>query len=314
MPTPSHLCFRIRNSSAIPLRAAYLHGPFTIHVAAYPSVFNPNTKLQNPKRDGTPQFEPNLKAGSAFTARLTVPDDIRISSSDDEGAVAAGRSVTWIIEIASQILFSASASVKFELLVGRDERSLDYNFSVVGVGRGQETGQVHDRQEGRRRRGTTGQTKGVYSKSVTLAIDDTDSLWDRPALPTWDGKASDKGRRKSAEPKRAPGGKKKKIHLVILTHGLHSNVGADMLYLKESIDATAKAAREKARSRRRAASSGRGVISPRPPNSFNCSAKRRTGGHWYSGRLGRRRSRRKRFHGECGADRERHSISWEATG
>jgi hypothetical protein len=180
-----------------------------------------------------------------------VPDDIRISSSDDEAA--AGRSVTWIVEIASQILFSASASVKFELLVGRDERSLDYNFSVVGVGRGQETGQVHDRQEGRRRRGNTGQTKGVYSKSVTLVIDDTDSLWDRPALPTWDGKASDKGRRKSAEPKRAPGGKKK-IHLVILTHGLHSNVGADMLYLKESIDATAKTAREKARSRRRAAS------------------------------------------------------------
>src|SRR6202012_4380550 len=87
----------------------------------------------------------------------------------------------------------------------------------------------------------------------------TDSLWDRPALPTWErpgsaGKA-DKSRRKSWEPKRARGDKKKKIHLVILTHGLHSNVGADMLYLKESIDATAKAAREKARLRRRATAS-----------------------------------------------------------
>src|SRR3981189_3427882 len=31
----------------------------------------------------------------------------------------------------------------------------------------------------------------------------------------------------------------KNLHLVVLTHGLHSNLTADMLYLKEQIEATA---------------------------------------------------------------------------
>lgn len=40
--------------------------------------------------------------------------------------------------------------------------------------------------------------------------------------------------------------------MVVVTHGLHSNLGADMLYLKESIDATAKQARLDARARKHA--------------------------------------------------------------
>lgn len=44
---------------------------------------------------------------------------------------------------------------------------------------------------------------------------------------------------------------KKKIHLVILTHGLHSNLGADMLYLKESIDAAARNKRDCTKERHR---------------------------------------------------------------
>ncbi len=35
----------------------------------------------------------------------------------------------------------------------------------------------------------------------------------------------------------------KKVHLVILIHGLHSNLGADMLFLKESIDAGVRQAK-----------------------------------------------------------------------
>src|SRR5437667_10876666 len=42
----------------------------------------------------------------------------------------------------------------------------------------------------------------------------------------------------------------KKIHLVIITHGLHSNLGADMLFLKESIDSAARKANEDAKIRR----------------------------------------------------------------
>lgn len=183
--------------------------------------------------------------------------------------------MTWIIEIASQILFSQSASVGFEVLVGRDERSLDLGFAAVaGHGHGA-PGQVKDHQYDRQRGGA--HPKGVYSRAVQLVVEDTEALWDKPALPTTDSpfgdggeedtKASRKsmdaqskmgrksmGQRSNLEKEGAGKGKikKQKIHLVVLTHGLHSNIGADMLYLKESIDATVKQAREDARKRKAA--------------------------------------------------------------
>ena len=147
LPTPSHLHVKVKNTSAIPLRAAWVHGPYTLHVCAYSSNFNPHIKVEDPKRDGYPEYEPMLKAAGSWTTKLLVPDDIRETGADlgkkrqstqsgtteDDGA----GTVTWIIEVASQILFSSSAAVNFELLVGRDERSLDLGFAAVaGHGHG----------------------------------------------------------------------------------------------------------------------------------------------------------------------------------
>ncbi|KAF2191171.1 DUF676-domain-containing protein [Zopfia rhizophila CBS 207.26] len=255
LPSPAQLHIKIRNTSAIPLRAAYLHGPYALHVAAYPSTFNPNQKAEAPKRDGVPQFEPHLKAGGSWNAKLTVPERIR-----EVGGTTLAKnrsqepnSVTWIIEIASQIIFSQSASVSYELLVARDERSLDLGFTAVTGNNYGAPGQVQDHQQGKRAHTAShpAQLKGVYSKAVKLVVDDTTSLWNKPELPEWDH--DEASRRKSREyhhegPEEIR--KQKKIHLVVLTHGLHSNLGADMLYLKESIDAAAKQAREDRRKRR----------------------------------------------------------------
>lgn len=251
LPAPSHLHVKIKNSCAIALRAAYLHGPYTLHVSAYPSTFDPNKKVEFPKRDGVPQFEPNLKAGGTWTARLTVPEHIREAgaSSTQEGP----KQVTWIIEVASQILFSQSASVSYELLVARDEKSLDLGFTAI-TGNTQGTpGQVQDHQQGIRshRAAHPAQPKEVYSRAIKLVVDDTTSLWNTPALPKSPHDGPSRRRSKDGnEPQPELPVKQKKIHLVVLTHGLHSNLGADMLYMKESIDATVKQAREDRRRRR----------------------------------------------------------------
>ncbi|KAE9981238.1 hypothetical protein EG328_011788 [Venturia inaequalis] len=266
LPSPSHLHVRIKNTSAIALRAAYLHGPYTLHVATYPSTFNPNRKLDNPRKNGVPQFEPNLKAGGAFTAKIPIPEDIRVTGHEDvsehHDQNHNPKSMTWIIDVTSQILFSSSASVNFEVLVSRDERSLDYNLTTITPQdqAGSATGQLHDHQQGKKRntRGhRSGQPRGVHSKAVKLVVDDLESLWNKPELPRWDDSqkksriSAEFKRKKSSEQGRPRNRKKKKIHLVILTHGLHSNLGADMLYMKESIDATARQAREDAKKRRR---------------------------------------------------------------
>ena len=134
LPSPPALYVRIKNEAAIPLRAAYLHGPYNIYVATYPVTFNPNEKSKTQRRDGIPQFEPFLKPGGEWTARLAIPEDMRETAQTFAQGPRGGedrRSMTWIIEITSQIIFSLSASVSFELLVSRDEKSLDSHSPVA---------------------------------------------------------------------------------------------------------------------------------------------------------------------------------------
>jgi hypothetical protein len=183
LPTPPNLFVKIKNTSAIPLRAAWVHGPYALHVSAYPESFNPYNKTEDPEHDGSPQFEPMLKAGGSWQAKLLVPEHIRETGADlgkrrqstqspgggDDGDDKG--SVTWIIEIASQILFSNSASVNFEVLVGRDERSLDLGFAAVAGhghgGPGQTPYYATEKERARARHRGHAQSAGVYSKAVT---------------------------------------------------------------------------------------------------------------------------------------------------
>ena len=292
LPTPPNLHVKIKNTSAIPLRAAWVHGPYALHVAAYPSYFNPYSKSKDPDTDGVPQYEPMLKAGGSWQAKLLVPASIRQTGADlgktrqsiqsgASGDLDEQGSMTWIIEVQSQILFSSSASVNFEVLVGRDERSLELGFAAVaGQGHGG-PGHVHTATtDGERRRARQRghvQTAGVYSKAVRLVAEDTEVLWDKPPLPTKEdedskSRMSTDSQRRSEDKndEKTKPRKKKKIHLVVVTHGIHSNIGADMLFLKESIDATAKQARIDAKKRREAA---RKTSKDRSPSEQDGAAK-----------------------------------------
>ncbi|KAM0281764.1 hypothetical protein ACHAQH_003346 [Verticillium albo-atrum] len=291
LPSPEKLHVRIRNTSAIALRAAFVHGPYNLCVAAYPAAFNPNVKFQNPRRYGVPEFEPMVKAGGSWQCELVVPEHIRQSAgTGSHGHFGAGpnheaESASWIIEVSSQVIFSTSASVGYEVVLARDEKSLNLSSSLPVIG-GQaqvpQPGKVSDlvqhdpAKDGHR----SGPPKGVFSRAITLKVEDTATLWNTPRLPGWDNgsKILERGKmrppRKDAaaassgnnnnstsrtatpEPPHSPStgakspGKPKKVHLVVLTHGLHSNLGADMLYLKESIDATVRQAKVDAKARR----------------------------------------------------------------
>ncbi|OBT64230.1 hypothetical protein VE03_06866 [Pseudogymnoascus sp. 23342-1-I1] len=234
LPHPTHLHLRIKNTSAIALRAAFMHGPYALYVSAAPSTHRVDVASGASARlDGVPEFEPNLKAGAAWSARLKV----RGSGSEDGEA----GETSWVVEVASQVVFSASAAVRFEVLVGRDEGSVG---GEMGAGKGARA--------------------GVFSEALKVRVEDTAGLWNTPRLPEWEGEEGGEGVKrvgKVEEGKKEEGDrvngegktddrKQKKIHLVVLTHGLHSNLGADMLYMKESIDAGAKKAKEEAKLRR----------------------------------------------------------------
>ncbi|KIW32948.1 uncharacterized protein PV07_04458 [Cladophialophora immunda] len=270
LPPPTQLHVKIKNTVAAPLRAAYLHGPYTLYVACYPSTFDPYKKHEASNSEGVPDFEPQLKAGGQWNARLTVPEHVREDaqrqSIDGRWGDRGGherKSFTWIIEIASQVIFSKTASVDYEVLVGRDEKSVELGFhGVIGSGHGA-PGRLEDHQLARSQKANTPQhPKGVFSKAVRLVVDDTHSLWNTPPFPEWETEADGQARVRveqgpqhgdrrdaNAKPEKTQR-KQKKIHLVLLTHGIHSNVGADMLFMKESIDTAARQAREDAKRRR----------------------------------------------------------------
>lgn len=269
LPSPSTLHLKIKNSSAIALRAAFVHGPYTLYAATYPSTYHPDAKFTTPRTHGVPEFEPNLKAGGTFTTQLLIPEDVRESAGDGKGSGGA-RSVSWIVEVSSQVIFSNSAAVHYEILLGRDEKSLSLGFASNFPGGGGSAvptpGQVSDHQQsqGAKDGRHSAQPKGVFSKAIAVRVDDTASLWNKPRMPEWDDEeGKERGKEKNAdapvekvmEDKTGDGEghrtkRQKKVHLVVLTHGLHSNLGADMLYMKESIDASAKQAKIDARQRR----------------------------------------------------------------
>lgn len=193
-------------------------------------------------------------------------------------------SCTWIIEVSSQVIFSSSATVHFELLIGRDEKSIELGISSLAGQTAAAPGQLQDHQKRRHVKDRHGaaQPKGVFSKAVNLEVDDTESLWNKPAFPEWGDDRNDRGESdhqglegkslSMASPRsnngadgqhfleRSPNRKRKRVHLVVVTHGLHSNLGADMLYIKESIDAAAKQARLDSRNRK---AKGKSATTPR---------------------------------------------------
>ncbi|ROW13210.1 hypothetical protein VPNG_04777 [Cytospora leucostoma] len=275
LPSPECLFLRIKNSSAIALRAAFVHGPYNLSVAAYPATFNPNEKFDDALEYGVPEFEPMLKAGGTWNCQLLVPEHIRQSA----GAGSSGHfgngpehddeSVSWVVEVASQVIFSSSAVVHYDVLLARDQKSLSLSSGIPVVGNQAQVpkpGRVTDYQQsqGAKDGRHPAQSKGVFSRAIHLKVEDTARLWNTPRLPGMEQSPQQPNAAKGTDTEavqtaQAPKDsneddekpkKKKNVHLVILTHGLHSNLGADMLYLKESIDAGAKQAKIDARERR----------------------------------------------------------------
>ncbi|KAK2850580.1 hypothetical protein FQN49_005527 [Arthroderma sp. PD_2] len=278
LPTPTKLYVKIRNTSATPLRAAYLHGPYTLHVSCRPSSFDPNHKFDQCEVEGLPQFEPNLKPGGAWDAIIQVPEYVRSPTTAHAGSSGGTPAVTWIIDISSEIIFSSTASVQYELLVGRDSASAELGAPTLA--NLPPAGQLRDHaKDSKHRPKPSGKVPGVYSESVQLRVDDTVSLWNLPPFPSCEHKNEPAGVNTQEPGSGGPSDspcqseesrtkkRRKKIHFVLVTHGLHSNLGADMLYLKESIDAAAKHSRDEARKRKQQKQSKTSVKENKPCSS-----------------------------------------------
>ena len=89
------------------------------------------------------RFDPHLKAGVSFYTTLPLPAELVEDASRNNGTDVAEsdgeqqeiiydakrrKSVTWIVEVVSQVIFSANASVSFEVLLGDEENCLNTGY------------------------------------------------------------------------------------------------------------------------------------------------------------------------------------------
>lgn len=236
------------------------------------------------RREGGPVQGGSLNIKGDDSAKNDQEDTQSIEA-DGEGNGKEPKSVTWIIEIISQTIFSTKATVGFELLVGRDEKSLSHGLGFGSSAFQSLKSPLLDNSEKNGKGNDTGTdgsggestASGVFSPSIKLKVQDTADLWNLPPFPSWSEENSessfpeDKGssskeneapdpdeldereqKRERDETARRKKRVTKKVHLVIITHGLHSNTGADMLFMKEAIDDETRKAEKAYQEKRRA--------------------------------------------------------------
>ncbi|CEP24063.1 ROG1 [Cyberlindnera jadinii] len=163
------LWLKVRNTESVATRAAFLRGPYILYTDVTPGEYDKNkptfVTLDQPK------FEPNLSPSQKFICELslhTIKDKY-----------------VWTVDVVSQIIFSSTSEVAFEVLIGLNKECLNLSTDKLGS----------------------------FDPRLTVNRQDTMDLWNLPHHS-----------------------RGKPVHLVILTHGLHSNTGADLFYIKEQID------------------------------------------------------------------------------
>ncbi|ODV86618.1 hypothetical protein CANARDRAFT_27046 [[Candida] arabinofermentans NRRL YB-2248] len=171
-PTKS-LFIKIKNVEMIPLRAAYLAGPYIIYCDVRTDDYTHNKGCFITADQ--PIYDPSLSAGQSLVAELSLH--------------TMKEKHVWIVDVISQMLFSTSSEVHYEIMLGKDPSCLH--------------------------RHNMGDELGKFTTRLDVQHMKTVDLWNQPP------------------PSSIPNDP---VHLVIITHGLLSNVSADMFYLKEQIE------------------------------------------------------------------------------
>lgn len=161
---PHSLWVRVRNTEPIPMRAAYLAGPYVLYVDCRPDEYDMHAKSF--VTADQPVFELQLLPGQVFCTELLCH--------------TYRRRYRWTVDVVSQILFNNTIATNFDVCIATAKEMTEYV---------------------------------VPAPLLAVAIHDTLDLWNLPLPDT-----------------------SRPVHLVVLTHGLHLNVSADMMFLKEQID------------------------------------------------------------------------------
>ena len=242
--TISKIYFRLKNIEKTGIRTVHLiSGPFILYCHVIPCNYNSRRKFKasNPKENAEVVFENQIKPNQAFNATLLLNENSLFETKVEDGKEL--KFYQWEIDVVSQIVITKKTRVDYDLMIGEDleyMKRLRYNAiektltSIASPNHAEE-------EEGKRSKGEyLGKEKNlkmkmememeleihsdlkytknhVFNPQLTVVKKDTNEIWNRP-----------------------PPSPLKPVHLVIVTHGIFSNLTADMLYLKDVLEEKVK--------------------------------------------------------------------------
>ncbi|RKP32652.1 DUF676-domain-containing protein [Metschnikowia bicuspidata] len=202
-PDVSVIYLQVKNMENTGLRAIHLlNGPFMLYCHVTPCNYSARREFRLSGDAPEVAFKNQIKPGQTFNVPLLLNDNSLAHRDADETCV-----YQWHCDVISQIVLNPRGVVHFVFMVGNDLQQMRrLNRSTL-------TSLFKDDFViGRKEQWETNWGE-VLSPALHVTCQHTADLW--PELP--------------ASPKSEP------LHVVVLTHGLFSNLTADMLYLRDAL-------------------------------------------------------------------------------
>lgn len=213
----TQIYFRIKNIENPGIRTIHLlTGPFILYCHVVPCNYNYKRKFcpENVEQNPEVAFENQIKPNQSFNVTLLLNDNsLAKTSTEDE---IHYEHFQWEIEVISQIVITKKTEVLYDMMIGDDPHAM----KKLGLGKLQKTltsivPNNNDEDRTAQEVFDHETTNHVFNPYLSVDKKTTDDLWNRKPLDPL-----------------------KPVHLVIVTHGIFSNLTADMLYLKETLESS----------------------------------------------------------------------------
>ncbi|CUM45018.1 uncharacterized protein AC631_01387 [Debaryomyces fabryi] len=207
-PNKKEIYYRLKNIERASIRAIHLlNGPFILYCHVIPhnydhlKEFNPSDSEDNKEVI----FENEIKPGQTFNVKLKLNENSYVKDSEDGYPI-----YLWSIDVISQIIITTKTVIMYDFMIGDDFKAMKrinhgpFPSSLTSVGN--KDFSYRDSEA----------TLGVsVNPKLNVKKQNTKDLWtNEPKYPEMP------------------------VHLIILTHGIFSNVTADMLHLKDSLESS----------------------------------------------------------------------------
>ncbi|KAI3405648.2 hypothetical protein KGF56_001666 [Candida oxycetoniae] len=216
--------FRLKNIENTGIRTVHLiSGPFILYCHVIPCNYNSRRKFVPDNAQENPElvFENQIKPNQTFTVTLLLNKNSLLGTAELEDEQTTVEYFQWEIDVISQIVITRKTTVDYDMMIGDDlqfMKKLTYSVvekAISSIGSNSDFNNNNNKAEMKIDQKHT--NNHVFNPSLSVMKKNTEDIWNSPPS-------------KPLEP----------VHLIIVTHGIFSNLTADMLYLKDVLELKVK--------------------------------------------------------------------------